>query len=237
MADDQRRLRATTMARMIQDCSMAVQFAFKRKSNEPFKPAAGPEDYERLLDALGHDDRTNLQFYEQEIGRLNSALVNWGDKPMGVIYALPLLDTDRKAIGHSFLMRQQERGPSILATIGEWFGGKAAEAAGDKLTEILLYWIRNDPVYTISHIEIRGSYPDETQPEGNKRVRYSDVIIIPFENVNLLSFDSAGNRLIDFLLRASDQVDACRSFGQMLAEHGECFEALQPLDFGISDAT
>ena len=64
-ADDRRKLQATTISQRLQECSMVVKFAFKRKDNPSYPPNAGESDYDGMLEALGQADRSNLKFYER----------------------------------------------------------------------------------------------------------------------------------------------------------------------------
>lgn len=233
MADDQRKLRATTVSQMIQECSMVVKFAFKRKVDETYPLSAQETDYDGMLDALGHVDRSNLKFYEGELDLLNEALVRQGDNTIGIVYALPLLDSDGKEIAQSILMREQEGGPIFWAAVKKWLAEKTAKTAGDKLRDAFFYWAQEHPTYTINFIEIRALYLDEIKPGDGHRSRNSDVIKIPFNNVNLLSYNSIGNSLVTFLIRAASYVDDCRSFGQMQGKYKACFDALYPRKYGI----
>ena len=142
-ADDQRKLQATTISQKLQECSMVVKFAFKRKDNPASPPNAGEADYDGMLNALGQGDRSNLKFYERELDRLNDALVAQGeDYTIGIVYALPLLAADGKEIAQSILMREQEGGPIFWAAIKTWLAEKTVKAVGDMLCDAFIYWVR-----------------------------------------------------------------------------------------------
>ena len=55
--------------------------------------------------------------------------------------------------------------------------------------------------------------------------------------MDFLSYDSIGNKLVAFLIRAEQHVNDCKSFSHMLKQHGQCFEVLNPLKYGIEPFT
>ena len=131
-ADDRRKLQATTISQRLQECSMVVKFAFKRKDNPSYPPNAGESDYDGMLEALGQADRSNLKFYERELDRLNDALVAQGeDYTIGIVYALPLLASDGTEIAQSILMREQEGGPIFWAAVKKWLAEKTVKTVGN----------------------------------------------------------------------------------------------------------
>jgi hypothetical protein len=204
MANDQRKLQATTISQRIQECSMVVKFAFKRKDNSTYPLNARETDYDGMLNnALGHVDRSSLKFYESELDRFNESLVRQGeDYTIDIVYALPLLDSHGKEKAQSILMREQEGGPIFWAAVKKWLAENTVKTAGNKLSEAFLYWVREHPTLTIDFVEIRASYLDQKIPGAGRRRRYSDVIVIPFNYVDLLSYDNIGNSLIAFLIGA-----------------------------------
>ena len=101
------------------------------------------------------------------------------------------------------------------------------------LCDAFLYWVKAHPRLTIDFVEIRASYLNEEIVGDGRRLRYSDVIRIPFNYVDLSSYASIGNTLVAFLIQAEEHVNDCTSFGQMLKQHAQCFQALNPFKYGI----